>query len=131
MRYIRGCSAFGDYMKMKHAFYHRLRDRGYPPHFLFKIMDSVTYSQRSQLLKQKIEVKNVAATPLIFTSRYHPSVSHASIKHAVCGHWNKYMQKVYGNRPIIGYKRTKNIKEYLMKSKYVSPPLAQDATVHM
>ena len=104
-------------------FYHRLRDRGYPPHFLFSIMDSVTYSKRDKLLIEKIKSTSVTNTPLIFTSHYHPSVSHATIKNIVCGNWNAHMQKLYGDRPIIGYKRTKNIKQYLMKSKYVSPPL--------
>jgi hypothetical protein len=50
MRYIRNSSDIADYNQLKHTFYRRLRDRGYPVTFLQPIFNSVFYADRSLFL---------------------------------------------------------------------------------
>jgi len=50
MRYIRNSSAKEDYLELKHIFFQRLRDRGYPITFLNDIFDSIHYCDRSYFL---------------------------------------------------------------------------------
>jgi hypothetical protein len=122
IRYIRNTSSISDYVEIKKKFFHRLRARGYPIKFLLNIMNTVRYSSRPSFLseKNKIDDNNF---PLIFTTTYHPSISHNEIKSALLTHWKKKgMDQIYKNQlPIIGYKRTRNLKEMLMKSRYVPP----------
>ena len=50
MRYIRNTSSFEDYLQLKHVFYQRLRDRGYPSLMLNDIFNSIWYSDRPYFL---------------------------------------------------------------------------------
>jgi len=50
MRYIRNSSDAADYMKLKHIFYSRLRDRGYPASFLLPIFNTIFYADRHLFL---------------------------------------------------------------------------------
>jgi hypothetical protein len=50
MRYIRNSSDIADYNQLKHTFYQRLRDRGYPTTFLLSVFNSVFYADRSLFL---------------------------------------------------------------------------------
>jgi hypothetical protein len=50
MRYIRNTSSRDEYVKLKHVFYQRLRDRGYPAQLLKDIFNSIWYADRTYLL---------------------------------------------------------------------------------
>jgi hypothetical protein len=50
MRYIRNSSDVADYIQLKHVFYQRLRDRGYPAAFLQPIFNNIYYADRSLFL---------------------------------------------------------------------------------
>jgi len=50
MRYIRNSSDITNYNQLRHTFYQRLRDRGYPTTFLLPIFNSVFYADRSLFL---------------------------------------------------------------------------------
>ena len=132
-RYIRNSSSFSDYINIKIQFYNRLRARGYNHKFLSYVMDSVKYLQRPQLLQNDNSNNNDNSNidyfskknnkyPLVFTSLFHPLVKHQDIKSALYLHWNEKMRQHYGNKAIVGYKRSRNMQEMLIKSKYESPP---------
>jgi hypothetical protein len=130
VRYIRGSSDFQYYLIMKILFYQRLRARGYPPKFLNEIMNTISYSRRSELLAERAITHNKDEYPLVFTSTYHPSVTHTQIKNALLKHWDVLisgkwnddystsLSKIY-TKPIVGYRRSQNIKELFTSSKYL------------
>ncbi len=66
MRYIRNSSDAAEYMQLKHVFYQRLRDRGYPSSFLAPIFNSIFYSDRQLFLWPSATLHE---HPLIHTAR--------------------------------------------------------------
>jgi len=66
MRYIRNSSDQSEYMQLKHTFYQRLRDRGYPSSFLVPIFNSIYYSDRELFLWPSAALHQ---HPLIHTAR--------------------------------------------------------------
>ena len=46
MRYIRNSSSVEDYTRLKHIFFARLRDRGYPSRFLAPLFNEIFYADR-------------------------------------------------------------------------------------
>lgn len=66
MRYIRNSSDAAEYMRLKHVFYQRLRDRGYPSSFLLSIFNSIFYSDRELFLWPSASLHE---HPLILTAR--------------------------------------------------------------
>jgi len=50
-RYVRNCSKFNDYIKVKKKFAYRLLARGYPPAVINNTINLVTYKQREELLE--------------------------------------------------------------------------------
>jgi hypothetical protein len=66
MRYIRNSSDGAEYIKLKHVFYQRLRDRGYPSSFLLPIFNSIYYSDRELFLWPSATLHE---HPLIHTAR--------------------------------------------------------------
>lgn len=123
-RYIRNTSSFNNYVDIKIKFYNRLRARGYNHKFLSYVMDSISYKQRQQFLtNSNIDKDKSENFPLVFTSLYHPLIKHQDIKSALFLHWNEKMKNLYGKKAIVGYKRSRNMQEMLMRSKYESPPI--------
>lgn len=58
MRYIRNTSAASEYFTLKHIFYQRLRDRGYPRAFLTPLFNSIWYEDRSFFLIPSDELQS-------------------------------------------------------------------------
>ncbi|HVX01493.1 MAG TPA: hypothetical protein VHA52_13810 [Candidatus Babeliaceae bacterium] len=56
-RYIRNCSDMKYYIPLKHLFYQRLRDRGYPSNFLLPIFNNIWYDDRKYFLMSTNEIK--------------------------------------------------------------------------
>lgn len=75
MRYIRNTSSLEEYCKLKHVFYQRLRDRGYPAQMLKDIFNSIWYADRTYLLWPAS--RPLTEHPLINTQ---PPRSHCLIK---------------------------------------------------
>lgn len=63
-RYIRNSSHKADYLDLKHVFYQRLRDRGYPHAFLTLIFSSIYYADRPLFL---LPAKDLPAHPILRT----------------------------------------------------------------
>ena len=68
-RYIRNSSDFDEYVQLKQIFYQRLRDRGYPIHFLTPLFDEIFYADRRYFLWP---AKNLHEHPDLL---YHPPKS--------------------------------------------------------
>ncbi len=51
-RYVRNCSTFKHYFKVKNKFAYRLQQRGYPPAVINEVINKVKYNQREQLLQK-------------------------------------------------------------------------------
>jgi hypothetical protein len=66
MRYIRNSSDISDYLQLKHIFYQRLRDRGYPAIFLQPIFNTIFYSDRHLFLWPSA---SLLQHPLVHTAR--------------------------------------------------------------
>jgi len=66
MRYIRNSSDQADYVKLKHIFYQRLRDRGYPAMFLQPVFNNIYYADRHLFLWPSATLQQ---HPLIGTAR--------------------------------------------------------------
>ena len=60
-----------------------------------------------------------------FQNNLHPHVQTYHIKEALLKHWhliteNEELSKVFPEEPIIAYKRAKNLKDFLVRSKFTS-----------
>jgi hypothetical protein len=55
-RYIRNSSSIESYLSLKELFFTRLRDRGYPIHFLLPIFNNIHYSDRAFFLLPSLEL---------------------------------------------------------------------------
>lgn len=122
-RYIRNTSSFTDYIDIKIKFYNRLRARGYNHQFLCRVMDSILYKQRPKLLESNGTKQDINEKfPLVFTTLFHPLIKHNDIKSALFLYWNEKMKNLHGKKAIVGYKRSRNMQEMLIRSKYESPP---------
>jgi hypothetical protein len=123
IRYIRNTSSIDEYIKIKKLFFRRLRDRGYPPRFLLNIFNTVMHSERSDMLATCTRQRDITQTPLTFITTYHQSIRHVTIRDCVMRHWNlfdsdKKIKSVLGERPIIGYRRSANFYNVLVRSSY-------------
>ena len=63
-RYIRNSTHRSDYVDLKHTFYQRLRDRGYPHAFLEPIFESIFYEDRKLFL---ISAKELPTHPILLS----------------------------------------------------------------
>ena len=63
-RYIRNNSSIEDYLSLRQLFWTRLRDRGYPSHFLEPIFNSIRYVDRPFFL---LPASELLSSPLRFT----------------------------------------------------------------
>ena len=60
--------------------------------------------------------------PLVFTLPYHPHIKHLALKRALQKHWNlingnEFLNELFPTKPIIAYKRHKNIKDNIVRSR--------------
>lgn len=124
IRYIRNTSSFDRYLELKLLFYRRLRDRGYGPRFLRNAMHGVTYFDRHKMLMSSPHTQTSKDdTPLCFISTLHPSITHRQLSHALNANWtllcsDPEVKAVLGDRPVVGYKRSPNFANVLVRSKY-------------
>ena len=73
IRYCRSSSTFKSFNAVRHKFWERLRLRGYPFKFLLPIFRSVTYADRSTLLKPfsvKVKQRSRSKSVVVFKTTY-------------------------------------------------------------
>ena len=79
IRYARTCSRKKDYHKMISLFTIRLQRRGYPFNLIQDTLNTVSYSQRNEYLKDK-DPKEKNTIPYIFKITYNPQVDHKFLR---------------------------------------------------
>ncbi len=143
MRYIRNSSNATDYMQLKHIFYQRLRDRGYPSSFLLPIFNTIYYadrhlflwpsatlhehplihSARSLCLQRRIQRWEQArstsetAAPLVFVIPYSPLSRVLSTRRILSHQWGQ-VRDALGEpslpQPIIAYQSAPSLVKTLV-----------------
>jgi hypothetical protein len=128
MRYIRNSSNQGYYNELKHTFYTRLRDRGYPHTFLEPIFNSIHYVDRkyflypsadllshpelhrdpprSRCLTRRIERSKTGeetSNPPVFVIPYTPLSHILPTRYVLTRHWDILQSAISIPRPIIAY----------------------------
>ena len=135
-RYARTCSQEKDFLKMAIKFAHRLRARGHSGEFISKIFTSFGvlnkgYSKiRDSFFAEHVPVNKPFSvydspkTPFILP--YNPSFARMRIKNALTsgsGYFEVTKNLQYNHivgKPIISWKREKNLGNYLINSKFPS-----------
>lgn len=120
-RYVRNTSSFAKCLEIRKRFFLRLRARGYPPKFLQWCFRKVSYNQRHDLLQPKANKAPDNSRPLVFLTSLNPLSNVLPIKSILNHqHWgtieqDQSLKAIFPSRPIIGYKRERNLKELICK----------------
>ena len=98
-------------------FKQRLRTRGYPNTVIERFLSEVNFATRPSALTQK---KNTNDRILPFVTTYHPAVN--NLKQTLMEQWSlmqnqPLLNSIYLKPPIISYKRSKSLKDTLLRSK--------------
>jgi hypothetical protein len=88
IRYARLCSDISDFNHLLQLFTTRLSLRGYPQHFISKVLSTVFWVNRKQYLRPKI--KNKLAIPLLFKIQNNPANDKAWMRKCL----NEFTRKV-------------------------------------
>lgn len=114
-RYVRNSSSKQSYERIRAAFYHRLRNRGYPRPFLIEAFEPIRYADRDRFLTT--QPKQSKPFPLLFRTTYTPLTASLPIRSLLTKCWDVLDPSVFPAKPIIGYKRTTNISGMLCSAK--------------
>ena len=96
--------------------------RNYSREEINSATNDVVYADRKTLLTEK----NKAVTPpLVYKLVYTPHIKTMHLKRALIKNWhlitqNPQLHKLFPEQPIIAYKRSKNLKDFLVKSRFTS-----------
>ena len=95
----------------------RLHARGYPKAFVERITREVKFSERKLALKQK---KKQQKKILPFTTKFHPALPNN--KNILMNKWHLIqnqpkLREIFKEPPIISYKRSRSLKDILVKAK--------------
>jgi hypothetical protein len=142
-RYIRNSSDRNDYVRLKHVFYQRLRDRGYPPRFLLPLFNTIFYDDRSYFLwpairplsehplmstcppisdcllrrvaRQALSVPTTDAPP-VFVIPYSPLSASMPTRELLLRNWHRVNQAMNCDvpRPLIAYQSCLNLIKQLV-----------------
>ncbi len=115
-RYIRNSSSQIEFERICAAFFHRLRNRGYPKAFLVDVFTSVSYLDRPRFLAKSAPPKH-CDFPLLFKTTYTPLSASIRIKQILTEHWNLLDTTAFPHQPIVCYKRTANLSGLLCNAK--------------
>jgi hypothetical protein len=106
------------FMKTTLIFYKYLRLRGYSKAlFLEQLKEALSGKTKSERSKQR---------NLFFKTKYNPQTSINDLRRALCKHWHQLdgeedLRSLFPTPPMISYKRHKNLREFLVKSKLGKP----------
>ena len=95
----------------------RLKARGYPNNFIERSLTEVRFEDRRLALQQR---KKTQTKVLPFVTTYHPAVR--CLKEILMNNWvaiqnQPLLKSIYTNPPIISYKRSKSLKDTLVRAK--------------
>lgn len=120
LRYARLCSNISDFQEKKDSFIEKLLMRNYSRDEIESATSAIKHTERSALLTTEPKTK---VPPLVFKVTYTPHVRTTHIKNALTKHWyliseHEQLKKLFPNNPIIAYKRAKNLKDLLVRSRF-------------
>jgi hypothetical protein len=124
-RYVRNSSLPADYLRLAHAFYARLRARGYPPRFLRLFFNRVTYNNRAALLLPRSarppRLKTAAFTPqqhrMFFTTEYTPLLKRIALGRILTTH--RPQPSLFA--PMLSLRRSPNLGSILCVNRSLPP----------
>ena len=120
IRYIRNSSNKTELEKLTQSFKNRLINRKYNEQEIQQIIDDTINKNRADLLKQTKESKE---KPLVMITKYNPAVK--QLKRKLLKHWklilmNEECKDLFKNKPIVAYKRNKNVQGTSNKNKNIA-----------
>ena len=118
---LRICSDPGDFSKRLEELRQDLLSRNYNPKIIQDAFDRVKEIERKEALKKVIKTKTIDT---MFTITYHPALSSISsiVKkhHRVMVDEDPRMRSCFPKPSVVAYKRPKNLRDLLVKSKFQS-----------
>ena len=121
LRYIRTCNNETDFINKVTTFNAKLRERGYKNQEIQRVTSETKLATRNTLLQHKREIEN-EQNSLVFTTTYSPHIKTKYIKKALCENWEQIekdttLRNLFPRKPIIAYKRNRNIGDKLVNAK--------------
>lgn len=120
IRYARCSTNQQEFLDKVSFFSSKLENRGYNKHSIKKITNGVNHDLRYRYLySSKPPTKNI---PLVFVTHYAPQIHTTDLKSAFQKHWHfiedqPTLVKLFPEPPILAFKRAKNIRDMIVKSK--------------
>jgi hypothetical protein len=123
-RYILRESSVQGFIRIRNAFYMRLRARGYPSPFLRRVFKELRYGMRARLLEESKATARggskckKADTVLPFVLDYHPSVEKAHVGAAIQfpSLFSSHLEQTMGKKPILSLRSAPNLSKWLVRS---------------
>ena len=103
-------------------FTNKLLERGYKEDEISKTITEIDHSKRQENINNK-QTNKETTNNLIFTTTYSPYIKTKDLKECLLKYWaelekDETLKFLFPKPPIIAYKRNKNIKDALVKTKF-------------
>jgi hypothetical protein len=122
-RYILRESSVQGFLRIRNAFYTRLRARGYPASFLRRVFKELGYHMRPRLLEESKTARGGRGGQrgegvLPFVLDYHPSVEKARVGAAIQfpSIFSSYLEQALAKKPILSLRSAPNLSKWLVRS---------------
>jgi len=118
-RYVRNSSSNAGFNAIRHDFWFRLRNRGFPISVLNREFSAVRYSQRAALLQPNAPQIATNARPLVFKAVHNPTFAAIPMRRVLTEHWHLLapLTDVFPEKPIIAVSREKNLRDILCRAR--------------
>lgn len=132
MRFVRTATNLEDYLERAELFRQKLLLRGYSAQEFNKASEQVHHHQRNIYLKGKNKEQK-KQTPLVFTTTYNPHLR--GFHKAIMKNWeivknSELLNKIFPDKPIIAFRRNKNLRDSLVRARLQPIPNATDTSTH-
>ena len=122
LRYARLSNNENDFVTKRDNFKEKLLARNYTGQEFDRAIKGVSYKERSNLLLPKFREENV---PLVFKTTFTPHIKTKELKETLLRHWHLISDdpnlcQIFPKPPVLAYKRARNLKDYLVKSRFKS-----------
>ena len=118
---MRTCNNEADFNRKVKFFKEKLLTRGYTEKELSQITTRIQHTNRPSVLENTRSGLD-KYDKLVFTTSFNPCIETTQLKRALVQHWDKIEQdatlrKLFPEKPLIAYKRNKNLKDTLVRAK--------------
>ena len=121
LRYARLCNNINDFIEKRDSFIEKLLMRNYCKDEIYSTTtSSIKHTESHNHLTKKLRVSK---PPLVFKLTYTPHIKTMHLKQALTQHWHliaqhQHLSQLFPNKPLIAYKRAKNLKDLLVRSRF-------------